>query len=490
MRFNQGLGRLLAATVWLVLAGCSTMGSNDVASSLQQADRAMGATQLKSLRYAASGSGATFGQAYLPGAAWPGINVPSFVRVIDYDNSAMREDATRTRAEAMGGGPLPLLGTGEQRTTALVREGFAWNLAGPAPSAAPVALQGRVHDLWTTPHGVIKAAQRNQATASTRMVEGRSLTAIAFTEPGRYAATALINAEGLVEQVDSVVPNPVSGDTAVQTWYSSYKDFGGVKFPMRIRQSQGGFPVLDLQVSEVLVNPPVTIDLPELVRTAGERVTVEPAAPGVWFLAGGSHNSVAIEMADHLILVESPLYDGRALAVWEQASKLVVGKPVRYVVNSHHHFDHAGGLRAAAAQGATLVVSDLALPYYERTLSNPNRISADALQQSGRKPVLSGVAGKRVFADSRRQVELHYIEGSIHSRGFMMVYLPADKLLIEADAYTPGPPNAPTPAVVNANNLNLLQNIERLNRQVERILPLHGRMVPMAELLTAVGRKP
>jgi hypothetical protein len=71
-----------------------------------------------------------------------------------------------------------------------------------------------------------------------------------------------------------------------------------------------------------------------------------------------------------------------------------------------------------------------------------------------------------------------------------MVYLPKEKLLIQADAYTPGPPNSPVPAQPNANNVNLIENIERLNLAVDTILPLHGRVVPVAELYTTAGAAP
>jgi glyoxylase-like metal-dependent hydrolase (beta-lactamase superfamily II) len=215
---------------------------------------------------------------------------------------------------------------------------------------------------------------------------------------------------------------------------------------------------------------------------------VEKVADGVWFLSGGSHNSVAIEMKDHMVVVETPLYDGRSLPVLAEARKLGQGKPVRYVVNSHHHFDHSGGLRTAVAEGATLVTSELARPYFEQTLANPNRISPDAMERSGRKATIAGVEGKRSFTDGERVVEVHYIDGSVHAQGFMMVYLPREKILVQADAYTPGAPNSPPPAVPNALQVNLVQNIERLGMQVDRILPLHGRMAPMTELLAQIGR--
>ncbi len=472
-----------AAGAALLLLGSCAHG-DDAQAVLLEADRALGGTNLKTVRFAGSGTGTSFGQAYQPGMAWPRINVTAFSRVLDYENGAMREEATRSRAEATGGSGLPL--AGEQRAVALMRGGYAWNLAGTNPVAAPVALDSRVHDLWTSPHGVIKAALKQPATVRS---EGDKRI-VSFTQSGSFAAQVWIGSDGLVERVDSVLPNPVLGDTPSVTVYSGYRDFGGVRFPTRVQQSQGGFPVLDLHIDDVQANLPAGIEVPAAVQGFTERAVAEKAAEGVWFLAGGSHNSALIEMKDHLILVESPLYDGRSMAVLAEARRLVPGKPVRLVINSHHHFDHSGGLRTAAAEGATLVVSEAARPWFERVLANPNGIKADALARSGRKAELIGVDGRRTFSDDTRTVEVMMIEGSGHAQGFMMVWLPRERLLIEADAYTPGAPNSPPPAVANANNVNLVQNIERTRLDVDRILPLHGRMATKGDLYSAVGRTP
>jgi glyoxylase-like metal-dependent hydrolase (beta-lactamase superfamily II) len=413
----------------------------------------------------------------------------SFSRVADYENAAFREDAARTRAEPNGGGAIPLMGLGEQRTTSLMRGASAWNMVGPAPVASPVAYDMRVHDLWTTPHGVIKAALANNATSAMRTVDGRMLTAVSFAVPGRYRATALINAAGLVEQIESTQPHPVTGDTASVIRFSDYKDTGGVKFPMRIQQSMGGHPVLDLTVNEVKPNVSAGIEIPALVTAFAENVVATKVADGVWHLAGGSHNSVAIEMKDHMMVVESPLYDGRAKPMLAAVKNLSPGKPIRFVVNSHHHFDHSGGLRSAVAEGATLVTSELARPFFEATMANPNSIKPDAMQLSGKKATVTGVSGKRTFTDGARVVDVYYIEGSVHANGFLMAHMPKERLLIEADAYTPGAPNAPAPAVPNALHVNLVQNIERLQLGIDQILPLHGRVVPLSELYTAIGKK-
>ena len=476
-------------TVVASLASCANLPQETAAAALQRAQSAMGGVALKSISFAGSGTGATFGQAYLAGQTWPKITYSSFSRVADYENAAFREDAARSRAEPNGGGAVPLMGTGEQRTTGLMRGASAWNMVGPAPVAAPVTYDMRVHDLWTTPHGVIKAAMANNATTSLRTVDGKTLTAVSFAVPGRYRATALINAAGLVEQIESMQPHPVAGDTASLIRFSDYKDTGGVKFPMRIQQTMGGHPVLDLVVNEVKPNVPAGIEIPALVAAFAESVVATKVADGVWHMAGGSHNSVAIEMKDHLMVVESPLYDGRAMPMLAEAKKLSPGKPIRFVVNSHHHFDHSGGLRSAVADGATLVTSELSRPFFEATMANPNSIKPDAMQISGKKAVVTGVSGKRSFTDGARVVDVYYIEGSVHANGFLMVHMPKEKLLIEADAYTPGAPKSPAPAVPNALHVNLVQNIERLNLGVDQILPLHGRVVPLSELYTAIGKK-
>ena len=471
------------------LALTPALASDDATAVLNRAQRTMGGDGLKSIEFVGNGTGSTLGQAYKPDLNWPKLNYARFVRTADYETGSLREEFARSRAEPNGGGAVPLMGTGEQRATFFVQGATAWNQTGPLMNApAPVAVASRVHDLWTTPHGVLKAALKNRATVTFRTEGGKSLAAVSFTQPGQYRATAFINSEQLVERIESTMPHPVMGDTNFVTRFEGYRDHGGVKFPSRIVQMHEKSTVLDITVGEVKLNPAVAIQIPANVATAVERVAAEKVADGVWHLAGGSHNSVLIEMKDHLIVVEAPLYDGRSAAVLAEAKRLVPGKAVRYLVNSHHHFDHAGGLRTAAAQGATLVLSAAGKPFFDKVLANPNRIAPDMLAKSGKRAKTKGVAGKHVFTDGVRQVEVHHIGNSVHATGFQMVYLPKEKLLVEADAYTPGAPGAAPPAPPNLNHLNLIDSVAQLKLNVDRILPLHGRVVPWGELLRTAGK--
>jgi hypothetical protein len=319
----------------------------------------------------------------MPGKAWPKYTVHGQTRTINYATGSMREQMTLSRAEPRGGGGYPL--SGQTSLDQYVSGAFAWNQAAAATTPGPRWVADRTHQLWTTPHGVVNAAIRNNATVQWLPANGKSLAAVSFTEPGKFSATAFINDDYLVERVESRLPDAVLGEVSAVTVYSDYRDFGGVKFPGRIEQSQGGFPTLDLAVKEVQANAPADIQVPDNVRTATERVNAQKVADGVWYIAGGSHHSVAIEMKDHVVLVEAPLGDYRMGPVVDEVKKLAPGKPIRYAINSHHHFDHSGGVRAAASEGATIIVRSESKPYFERALATQAKILPDRLTKSGKK---------------------------------------------------------------------------------------------------------
>ena len=474
---------LVASLAALVLLAPCTLHAQDGKAGIEAVAAALGAQGLKSIEYNAGGTIFQFGQSQAPGQPWPRFNVKSLTRSLNYETASLKEDWVRTQAldPPRGGGVQPI--RGEQRQIFVLSGEQAWAVTGDAAAATPIALLERQTQLWITPHGVVKAALANNA--------GKQGPTIAFTLPNRVPVKATVNAQNLVERVEAVVPNAVLGDTPLEVTYADYKDFGGVKFPTRIKQSAGGFPSLDLTVTDVKPNAAVEIAVPDSVRQDANpyaRVAVQMVADGVWYLTGGTHHSVLVEMKDHLILVEAPLNDERTLAVLGEARNLVPGKPVRYVVNSHHHFDHAGGLRAAAGEGVTVITHEINRAYVERNLAAPAKIRPDHLAKSGKKGVVEGVKDKRVLTDGVRVVEIHHITGVLHDDGLLMVYLPKEQLLSQADTFTPIPAGATPPMPPSPFNVGLADNITRLGLTVDRHLPLHGRLVPMAELNRQIGK--
>jgi glyoxylase-like metal-dependent hydrolase (beta-lactamase superfamily II) len=477
---------LLVFLVAIALSWPAVGAAQDGKAALENVEKALGAAGLKSIEISSNGVNFALGQSPAAGMPWPRFNVKSFTRTINYDTATLKDEYVRTQAldPPRGGGQQPI--RGEQRQLFFVSGDHAWNVMGDNAIPVPITLADRQMQLWTTPHGVVKAAIANNGT-----MQGQF---ISFAVPGRFTVKARVNEQGLIERVEAMVPHPVVGDLPVEVTYSDYRDFGGVKFPTRIKQSAGGHPTLDVTVTDVRPNVAVEVTVPDNVRQATSpyaRVTSEMAADGVWHIAGGTHNSVAIEMKDHVIVVESPLNDDRALAMLAEVRKLVPNKPIRYLIVSHHHFDHAGGVRAAAGEGITVVTTDGSRAFFEKTLAAPSTVRPDHLAKSGRKPVVEGVRDRRVMTDGTRTVEIRSISGNLHADDLLMVYLPKEKLLIEADAFTPPPPNVTIPAgQVNPFSVNLAENITKQGLAVDRILPLHGRIVPVSELHKAIGQPP
>jgi glyoxylase-like metal-dependent hydrolase (beta-lactamase superfamily II) len=289
--------------------------------------------------------------------------------------------------------------------------------------------------------------------------------------------------------------------------YRDYESAGGIAFPRHIIQRQGGFTALELWVSSAQTHPGLDLATPASVRGAAPppvRVESERIAAGVFLLTGGSHHSVAIEMRDHIVVVDAPLDDARSLAVIAKLGELMPGKPIRVVVNTHHHFDHAGGLRAYVDAGATVLTHEGNRAFFAAAWAAPRTLNRDRLAASGKAATLQTFTDTQVLTDGARSLEVHRIAGSPHADGLAMVYLPAEKILIEGDVYTPAaaPPAAAAPAAapapagfpappptISPSTINLYENIRRLKLDVARIAALHGpRVATMNDLMTAVGR--
>ena len=207
------------------------------------------------------------------------------------------------------------------------------------------AVLGRSTQIWLTPHGFIKAAQAGNAAARVETVGGVRKSVITVTTPLMVRLEGVLNDQNLVERIETWLANPVLGDMKLEAMFSDYKDFGGVKFPTRILHRSAGYPVLDLTITDVTPNAPVALEVPASIRQAAAppvALTAEKVSEGLWIVPGNAKSIVA-EFRDHVVVVDAPENETRSLVVIDAIRKAIPGKPIRYVVNTHSHFDHSGG---------------------------------------------------------------------------------------------------------------------------------------------------
>jgi glyoxylase-like metal-dependent hydrolase (beta-lactamase superfamily II) len=481
----------LVGLALLVLVYCATFlwaaNGPDAKAVLNSSMKALGCENLKTIEYSGSGYDFAIGQAPAPGAAWPKFNDKTYMRVINFETPASRMSRIRTQFEnpPRGGGLQPIIG--EQQQNQIIVPG--------SPLAA-----GLTDDLtMSLPYGFLRAAAASgDATVRAQSMGGKKYTVVTFTGGNKAPVMGYLNEQNMVERVSTKIDNNVLGDIPYETAFTDYKDFGGLKFPTHIVQSQGGFPVLDLTITDVKPNAPANIENPQAKGKGGgapsppPAVTSEKLGDGMYLILGG-YAAIAADFKDYIVILEGPQSDQRAEQIMTEAKRLIQNKPIRYVVNTHAHFDHAGGLRAFVAEGATVITYQLNKPYYEKVWANPHTLVPDKLAQNPRKPKIETMGEKKVLTDGTHTVELYHMTNFLHNDGIIMAYLPKEKILFEADAFNPpAQPITSTPAMISPFNQTLMANIERLKLDVTRIIPVHypadNRVTTLAELMKAIGK--
>ena len=339
-------------------------------------------------------------------------------------------------------------------------------------------------------------------TMVTRNEYGGRSTVISFIAFEKYRVNGTINPDGLLERTQTWVPNPVVGDMYYENVYTNYREVGGVQIP-RFHQHQdyddgantpnvsGGDHAFGLEtVSDLQANVAATLTVPDDVMSARVppvRVESEAVSDGVWLIAGGSHHSVAVEFADHVAVIEAPQNEARSLAVIDEVTRLMPSKPIRFIVTTHHHWDHLGGLRAYVHEGATVITHEGNKPYYQEVLRagpwvlQPDRLSLYPPEEWSEGYIYETLSEKYVLSDETRTMELYHVQGLGHATGMLIAYLPNEKIVVQADIFNP---SAATP---NASARSFHRNLERLGLDVETIVGIHGRPAPMSRLVELMG---
>ena len=451
--------RTLTVAALLVTLLSTGAAAQNASSVVAAASKAMGVDTLNSITYSGTARNGAFGQS-------KSHRGPDGARQRDADHPVHAHDQLRT-----GGDPTALV----SRATGPTQPPTVPGAPAPMPGVFNQNITGtqastnwaQALNIWTTPWGFLKGAAANNATV--RQQGGQQV--VSFSPPNlkspsgqTYTVTGYINNQNLVTKVETRVEQRggrrPAGRVRVLELPEHERRAGADAASFSGRPACRRSTRTSRRRRRIPPNLAAAAHAAAACRRAGARRprcgargAAPPAGPrqlppveklgeGV-FKIGGNYTSLAVDMGDHILVVESGQSDARGLAVMAAAKQAIPNKPIRFVVNSHPHFDHASGLAAAVAEGATILTHRNNEEVLERLLSGPRTLTGDSLSKvtNRRTNVVEGVGDRDVRKGTNgKVVELHRIPNE-HSDGMLAVYLPAEKVVWSADitAVNPNP---------------------------------------------------
>ena len=379
--------------------------------------------------------------------------------------------------------------------------GFGYNVVMKVVTpSAPGAIAGAKASLRRDPAALLLNARARAETLRSlgdETLDGKRSRVITFADSDGTQIGLYFDADsGLLTRFDTMADNAVLGDAVTEILLSDYRDVpvgsGRVRLPARMITKVDGEVTLDLKYSVIEANtgaPDEAFAAPADAQTIPAAptgaVTVTKLGENAYLLGGGSHHSLAVVFDDHVVVVEAPLNEERSLAVMAKIAETVPGKPIKYVVPTHYHFDHSGGLRTYIAKGVTVVTTPGNKAFVERLAVASHTIRPDSLSREPRRPIIETFTGKRVFSDGTHTLEVIDVGPSPHVAESVIAYLPAEKTVFVADLFTI-PVQGPFPPV-NPALVHFSDKLEAL--AVDTIVPAHGRIGTMEDLKAALAVK-
>lgn len=464
----------------VILTGCVKPAPeqqliNDAAAALGGAERILA---VKTLVIEGEGTHYNLGQDVLPGASGQSFDVTQYRRAIDVPGERARTELTRVPKFTFWQGLAP------QRQIQGIDRAIAYNVAanGTANRVAQAAADDRRAEFLRHPVTAVRAALAPGARL-TNVRTGATESSVEVATPDGRAFTLAVDAKTkLPTQVYMPINNVNLGDVVISTAFSEYQSVGDLQLPARLTTKTDDFITADVRVAKQAVDAdtgdlaaPAAAASAALPAPQPPNVTVEEVSRGVWLLAGGSHHSALFEFSDHLMLIDAPQNDARTLAVIAKARELRPSKPLTHLVNSHHHFDHSGGIRAAVSEGLTIITHEKNAAFIEEIVRRPHTIVPDALSKNPKPVKIETIADEKVITDGAMTVNLYSIP-SEHSESMLMAYLPRERDLVVIDVYEPV-------GTIHMFAGRLIEDLQKRKLRVDRIVPLHGKIVPYGQMV-------
>ncbi len=474
--------RLALLAVLTVFAAASCARPTPEQQVVNDAARALGGAEriqaVKTIVLEGEGTQYNLGQDVVPNASGQTFHVTPYKRAIDVAGERARTELVRVPKFTYWQGLAP------QRQIQGLDKAIGYNVApgGTASRVAQTAADDRRAEFLRYPITAVRAALDPAAHVTSARTENGESSVQVVTSGGQAFTLVIDAATKLPTRVTTEANHVNLGDVTIATAFADYQNVGGLQLPARLTTKTDEFTTAEVRVVKQVVDADAG-DLAAPAQAASAQapaaqppnVTVEEVSPGFWLLAGGSHHSALVEFSDHLMLIDAPQNDARTLAVIAKARELRPGKPLTQVVNSHHHFDHSGGIRAAVSEGLTVITHQGNAAFIEEVVKRPHTRVPDALAKNPKPLKLETVTDEKVMTDGTMTVHLSSIPGE-HSETMLMAYLPKERALVVIDLYEPGEPQ-------NMFLARFVEDLKKRNLRVDRIVPLHGKITPYAQMV-------
>jgi glyoxylase-like metal-dependent hydrolase (beta-lactamase superfamily II) len=360
----------------------------------------------------------------------------------------------------------------------------------PQPAGTAAARQRRV-ELLAHPIMIVRVALDPTSKLSNLRKQG-SVQIIDVTVRQGDTLTLAVNATtNLPAWVSYVGPNANLGDVTYRTAFAGYVPEKGIQLPTGYATTIDFRNVVQskLYVDRNIVDAAIEdLSAPASVRSAPPQgggqagnANLKPmkVADHVWYLNGNTF----FEFDDHITMVEANRTDAALQAILDVVNALVPGKRVTQVIQSHHHFDHSVGLRAAVAQGLTIISRRGNEGIFREMAARPAKLFPDALGRSPKPLKFIPVDDHLKLKDSTNEIDIYHIVGNYHMADGVIVHVPASNLLVEADLTTQD-------WDYNWWGDSLMNNIEYRKIKVDTNLAVHAQKpFPLAEVVAAIEKQ-
>jgi len=318
----------------------------------------------------------------------------------------------------------------------------------------------------------------------TERMHGRPSDVISFADADGSLVTLYMDHEThLPLRSEVLADNPTRGDQAVSTDYSDYRPVQGFRLPFKTIQDGPGPERWEAVLTKVELNTAIADSLfvPPSVLTLnpGAAPTFKKLSDGVYGMSEGA----VIEFRDFVVVFEAYGSSRASEGKLANIRRTFPGKPIRYVVSSHYHDDHLGGVRPFGAEGVTFLTTRDAEPRIREVLASRHEMRADTFSVRANIPAIEIIERSRVIEDGTQRLELYQIGPTAHVDQMLVGYLPKEKILIEGDLLDigEGSPNAG-----GEDTEQLAAKLRELHLDVERIIPIHGMPGTLRDLQKAL----